>query len=500
MIIQCKKSRRQFLIDATGAFLALPFLSSWGGMSQAYAEGANATKFISILLRNGYHGSHFFPQIARSQMTAISPSTRQVALPEVISPILGSSFTPIRDKILIYRGLDYLCSGEVGHALPQFLSSRSGLTNGPYPVNTVQPSIDYFIANQVYGNTTPFRRIVNTSIDWYNSPGHYSWGDVSNGQVYQTSSYFRDVAPLWTSLFTSSIESSSEEQRRKNLNVGVVDRVMGAYRDLKNDTRLSAADKLLVDQHLAHLTDLEVQIRNAPITSCTAPDRVDISYGEAQPLNYRAATRTMIDMIVVALSCGLTNVVNFSLNPDTMFRGVAPFNTGHHDVSHNTSPDGAAVLSSILNELFGHIAYLITKLDQLGLMNGLVGFVGNEIGNQCSNTDGTPEAPSIDGNHAGLDAMCLLFGDPTILNTGKYVWAERGIRGGRWHNGFSAGWNEALVSVMDLFGISAATYELPGITGYGSYLAGANFSLTNADVISPLSVRGKPLLGFRKLA
>ncbi len=501
MIYQCKRSRRLFLIDASGAFLALPFLTSLSGLSEAEAvtdSAVTANKFISIYLRNGFHGSYFYPQIARSKMSPITATTLESNLPDVISPILGSSFTPLKNDILIYRGLDYLCSPEVTHNVNQFLLSRPVPADGIFSMETARPSIDYYIANQVYGQNTPFSRILNTSIEWRTVPINYSYSNVSGNKFSFNSTGFRDVETIWTSIFGGHEVSENEKQREKNLDSSVVDKVLNSYNNLRKDARLSGSDQLLVDQHITHLAELEKNIKNAPRNLCSGPEKLTIPYGEGLPIPYRAATRAMIDIMVAMISCGLTKVVNFNLNPDTIFAGLAPFNYEHHAISHGTNLDSAQKLSAILAELFDHIAYFITRLKETNSMTGLVGMIGNEIGNQAGGSDGTPESPSIDHNHAGLDAMCMLFGDPAILNTGKYVHAERGIRGGRWHNGYYAGWNEGLVSIMDLFGVPPSAYEIPGQAGYGFYSNSANFGLTKADVVSPSTIRGKALDGIRR--
>jgi hypothetical protein len=497
MILECKRTRRQFLIDATGAFLAIPFLSSLSPLSEAEATSTTASKFVSIYLRNGYHGAHFYPQIARNTMKPITSTTLEADLPPVISPVMGNSFTALRDNILIYRGLDYLCAGEAGHNDYQFLLSQPVPQGGIFSLSNSSPSIDYHIANQVYGNSTPFQKILNTSIDWRNSPITYSFSNVVGNSFSMNGSGFRDVNPLWTSIFEGNQGTVAEELRKKTLDTNVVDSVLDGYNNLRRNSQLSNADRILLDQHISHLSDLEKNIKNMPLNLCRGPDKSSIPYGEGLSTAYRNATRAMIDIMVATISCGLTKVVNFSLNPDTIFRSIAPYNYGHHDISHGTTVNEALGLSVILAELFDHIAYFISRLKEVGALTGLVGIIGNEIGNQSQGSDGTPQTPTIDQNHAGIDLMCVLFGDPSILNTGKYVHYERGIRGGRWHNGYGAGWNEALVTIMDLFAVPPSAYEVPGAVGFGTYSTGANFGLTNADIVSPNTLRGKPLAGIK---
>ena len=486
------KSRRQFIVGSGGTLLAIPFLPS---LSKVFgqSEANNPTrKFISILTRNGYFGSHFYPRLGNSAFVNISPTVKSALLPNDISPVLGS-YNDIKNDILLYRGVDYVSAVQSDHSNKHFLAAQQD-------VNTY-PSIDYFIAKKVNQGIIPKQEILNASVHWYHSPASYSFVLGANNSIVNSPAY-RNVDAIW-SLFFGNLPSNVEDQaRQRGQKIAVGDLVLKSYKSFLAHPGFSLEDKRALEQHIEELHSLQARVIASQAQVCTVPPKLTVEYSEnaGQQVPYRDAVKVMTDLIVQAMKCDLTRVVNLDMSADVLYRGVPPYNSGHHDLSHNGDPDSIAKVNAILKEQFDQVAYLIRELKNAGLTKGLVGLVGNEIGNQNgSNDDGTPENPAMDGNHAGLDIMSLFFGDPEILNTGKLIVHHRASRSGRWRQSLGSAWNDVLCTTMQLCGVEKSAYEIPGNPGYGTYMSRSNFELVDSSIVSPPNERGNLVLGIKKI-
>ena len=81
-------------------------------------------------------------------------------------------------------------------------------------------------------------------------------------------------------------------------------------------------------------------------------------------LRQHHAAQSQVDIAVAALRCGMTHVVNFYIDPDTLLtdalHGVIG---GHHGASHDSSP---ASVDSILNAHRWSLGYLFDFLAKHG--------------------------------------------------------------------------------------------------------------------------------------
>lgn len=183
-----------------------------------------------------------------------------------------------------------------------------------------------------------------------------------------------------------------------------------------------------------------------------------------------------------------------------MYRALPGYEVGHHDVSHGNDLPSVNMILKIQQHIFSYVGYFKTRLRDEALLDSTLGFVTNEIGSQCAGSYGTPENPSVDGNHGAYNMQTMLFGLPGILNGGHVVSFVVGPRrGGRWSTIQGRAYNDLLVTIMHALGVPSNAYEKPGVKGYGDY-RGDIFGLVQPNIVSPPDQRGKPLAGILKIA
>jgi hypothetical protein len=483
--------RRHFLMGAGGAALAIPVLPSLFGHGAARAggeglcDGLTTRNFVSWRITNGFYGHHWYPSdAALTGLEVVAPNVREMMLADItgpISPLLDASFDPFRSKMILMRHIDRLDFSDhnPGNGLFGWSNVLDGLTG--IDVAGLPPSIDQLMADKVFGGTfSP----LNLSVRWSSEGASCSFTTTAQGNLVMEAASYPEQA--FQKLFVGLDVDDVTAQRLRAQKVTLVDRALEHYLAVRNDSRLSAADRDVLDQHIEHMQKLEQQL-SCDAIECAPPEQP--AQWNMTPEMVDSAAQAQVDIAVAALRCGLVRVVNFYLDPDVlMTESLHGVIGGHHGASHDASP---ASVDSIANAHKWHMRYLVdflTKLDETvnpvdgtTLLDDSLVFVNNEIGNQSGPAGNDPN--SLDTNHIGIDTQVLLVGScGGVLRTGTFLDYRTDFTRSRWSQYVGTAYNSVLVSCMLAMGLQPDDWEVGGEPGYGD-MRGAQFGMTPLDQV-----------------
>lgn len=503
-LVQHGLSRRVFLRGAGGALLAMPLLESLlprvaGAQATPAAKRLIVLKSFSTQLikqwypsfsggtyklkDSKYSGSKADGTTLLTQKLAAGPYTwaplRDFQTASGISGILGPKLNPFLDKLTLIRGLDFLPS--VNHNFGGLLGNFSSCTNAtPCDADSLMdvPTIDQVLAySPKFYQTTPGLRSLHISQGVVDSMS-YSDGGQAGGPVQQLKARTnpRDV---FNDLF-AGVMLPGTASAGPNPDALLVDKVTEQYRALTKSPRLSAEDKLKVQQHINLLAEVEARLSSSTTFSCVKPlEPASLANNSGtNPADILAKWDVFLDLVVAAITCDRTRIITLGLHK-ALGPGPDPANStliGHyhsedasggtwHGLAHDFANENSRrMLAGINGWIAGEIfAKLLGKLDVVEsgnttlLDNSLVCW-GNELG----------------FNHIGYSVPMLLAGSAGgFIKPGRYLdyidWdgksyfsqEDGNVIKGIPHNRF-------LVTAMQAMGLSPSDYERAGQAGYGS--------------------------------
>ena len=527
--------RRMFLKGAGGAVLAMPFLESLVPRQAAGQTVTPPKRFIVLKSFSTQLVQEWYPrftgngyQLKDTKYAGSSKADGTTLLTQKlvsgknytwapltdfqtstgISGILGPALNPFLPKLTLIRGLDFLptVNHNYGGLLGNF-SSCTAATPCDADSLTDVPTIDQVMAysTKVYP-TTPGLRYLHISQGVTNSMSYSDLG-TKGGAVQQLSARtnpldaFNDVFAGFTSGGTNP-----PPMRDKLL----VDRVYGDYMRLKQNSRLSGADKQLVDRYVSLVSELQAKLTpsGTPMMSCTPPV-APASMANNTALNTTDITTKwglFLDVVTAALMCDRTRVITIgvhkALGPSPDSASTAQLGYYHsedasggtwHGLAHDFSNANSRRLLKGINAWIASevFAKLLAKLDvpEMGgstyLDNSLV-YWGNELG----------------FNHIAYSVPCILAGGAGgFIKPGRYIdyidWDGRAYfsqENGNVIKGIPH--NQFLATALQAMGLAPADYETGGKAGYGSTSVNSRTSDTWA-VDYDLSTVGQILPGIK---
>ena len=473
--------RRNFLMGAGGAVLAIPALNSLlPAAARANVGDGVRRNFISYRITNGMFGHDWFPSDAASSgLSLVEPNVREMALGDIdgpISTLLDASFDPFRDRMNLLRHIDRLDTADHNRRTGLFgWSDLEGID-----VASLPPSIDNVIAQHAFD----FPSIpLNIGLRWSQTAASCSVTTTAKGEVVEQPGLYPEQA--FQALFADFNEDDTAAARRREQKRLLVDQALEHYGAVRNHPRLSAADRDRLDEHVEHMYTLENQL-SLTAADCSPPE--DPTGLSNSPENVDAKAQAVVDIAIAALRCEMTQVVNIYLDPDVLFTDELHGVAGHHAVSHNSD---ASSVQAIQNAHTWHMRYLndfLTKLDvgedpiNGGTMldNSLV-LVNNEIGNQ--NGQSGTQVDDVDLNHGALDNQVLMIGSAGgRLRTGNYLDYRTDFERNRWSRYIGTSYNWVLVTSMLAMGVEPDAWEVNGQPGYGD-MRGHNYNMTPLDQV-----------------
>jgi len=508
-------SRRRFLRGGGGAALALPALPSLLPRA-ARASTTRDRCFIALgTMHGGVWSSNMWPDdsVLSEHSTYASRVIRSANLgsvastssgSRVLSPVLSGDSTVFSSRILsrmnIIRGLDipWYIEHHTGGHLGNFASNDGNGVDGVRMYAYPSPTIDQVLAwSDVFypDSSAVVERSVaggRRAMSWdYASPAVRS-GPIQ--EKYANNSSYQ----MFLRLFRPS-------EAYGDLDGALVDKVIDNYHRLRSDPRLSSEDGRRLDEHVERLFDLErrltLDISCSPTFEGGGTEPALDSHsltGSAthfrDPDSQIQYWQLFAEVIVAAMSCGLTRVA--TLNSNDTFSDYA--GDWHGDIAHQAHlSDGlaqainAAAHQRAFEGVFLDIARRLDEVDTGDgntLLDDSLLMWTQESG---ALTHETQSVPIITAGGAGGG-----------LHTGNYVdyrdldaawdiegFHEQGIPG--------LIWNQWLGTVLQAMGVDPGDYESfytgDERGGYGPVYIGARYGSTYDSAI-PVAGETLPIL------
>jgi Protein of unknown function (DUF1552) len=453
-------SRRQ-LLAALGVGAAMVPLSSF----RKSAQGANPpfpTRLVIVTSSNGINAHSLWPTIG-----PLAPLT-QAQFPNVLAPLWD-----MRAQLLVPMNMqhaagenDPLVLGDPGHrAYFTLLSGIASIGSGGVPSGAGGPSIDQYIARALRdgGSQTPVSSL-ELGCWTLNQPVHRAvWQGKNNALPAQSS-----PSTLFKDFFSGGADVATLRQRRRS----VLD---ATHKNLENYAkRFGGDDRVLIDGHLSSLRQLELELdpKNAAAASCTLPNGIE-EFSQSDSNNYDKIGRKQVELITLAMKCGLTrvatlqfgdsNMADFHFPPQNSFLPEAAGRDAHFEIGHAGSFDAAPPPTTERAQTADYLAK--TAFDRWHLAR---------FGDLVRNFAATPE-----GDGTMLDHSVLMYinqfgiGGAHNLSPLKMVLAgscNGYFKTGRAFDAKGAPLNKVFVSLCQAMGLSNNTF---GSSAFGEGPLGA---------------------------
>ncbi|HKO50262.1 MAG TPA: DUF1552 domain-containing protein, partial [Polyangiaceae bacterium] len=341
-------NRRMLLRGAAGFTLGMPFLGSLLGRSeQAKAQSfAHPKHFVAFGTCDGGLWQEFmYPgdaSLKDSMQAAAGHAVRRGALmpaitgdTAVLSPVLSaksSLLTPrLASKLNVLRGFDI--SFYMGHHGGGHLGNYGKSDQGD--ALPLLPTIDQVLAksDKFYADA---QGVMERSL--VIGREGMSWEAQKGGVI--AISPNNDQKALFKSIFRASPSSQPSVVDKP-----IVDLVIEDYRRLRDSNRrLSAADKIRLEEHLARLAELERKLNVVPAMTCgnvLEPTPAGSRRGNAEA--QAAYVRVFNDIIAAAFACGTSRIATLSGGDATTEYSFSDY-TGdwHGDIAHGAFDESAS--------------------------------------------------------------------------------------------------------------------------------------------------------------
>ncbi len=379
--------RRHFLLGLGGAALAIPFLSSLERPARAGDPQRRPRFFYLGTDHGGCWDTNFFPTTSTPSHANVL-SGHKVSWGKLAAKVAGgrATMSPVLDasgavltpalvaKMNVLRGLDvpWYIAHNTGQHLGNFArNDNNGADGAAVSMLGMRPTVDQLLANspEFYtksdvASTTLRSMIIN--------PGRqlsWSFADPAQG----TASAVQNVQGLSSSiqLFNSVFGA---EMMTKPKRPPVIDKVLANYKSLRqSNTRLSSADKMRLDAHIAMLGDLESSLKAQ--LACTVPDAptddAQSHQNRTTAADAAAWGQLFVDVVAAAFSCGASRIGVLGWGDTSAFSGYTGTDW-HHDVAHQWYLDQQqGWLTESYQAVFEKVfVYLAAKLDQIDDGNG----------------------------------------------------------------------------------------------------------------------------------
>ena len=364
-----KRFSRRTLLAATGASsLLLPLLHQERGFG---ADPVIPKRIIFVVTGNGTIEDSFWP----------TGSEGNITLAEISSPLEAH-----KQKLIFPKGIDLRVwaednpfggNGDAHHCWGSVLTGTKPATGdpphdpgGPGLALASSQSIDQYIAQQFDKQKSMAFPVLSVR----------AWG--RDGSGYATLSWTGSKAPfsaesdprkLFDSLFAGVSANAPDPTlvRLRKKRQSVLDYVGKALeRQSKN---LGTDDQQKIALHLDAVRNIERQLEGGSVTNSCKPPTVDGATDFNKIENFPALIESEMDLIVAAMSCGLTRVSTLALGDGEDYNIFFPWlgiphqgiefpERHHHDISHRPGVNNADKINverwymSMLAKLFDKLA------------------------------------------------------------------------------------------------------------------------------------------------
>lgn len=281
---------RRTMLRGSSVLLGLPLLEAMVGRNAQAA--ATSAPLVTFFIPNGLPLEFFVP------------------------PTIGSGFevTPLLEPLAAHLESLVVVTGILGVGGPDsHAAGTCGFSTGQLCTNlgASGPSIDQVAAAQL-GEDTPFSSLVVTANNQasYDSNGYSSacFANISWSGPEQPVPAENDPAVLFMRLFgdgtpQAAIDAEIRAARRHS----VIDHVKSDIERMR--PRLGTGDRARLDAHLEAVREVEKRIDLT--ISCTVPEPPSGYPESTWESGYDERARLLLDLLALALSCGLTRYGSF---------------------------------------------------------------------------------------------------------------------------------------------------------------------------------------------
>lgn len=385
------KFSRRFILRGAGAAVAIPVLPSLLTASEARAQAAANPRCFAHFATNhgGVWAANMFPAAPSSGVETQTYAGREIRrFPlaarrangmATISPVLSAPDARLPDsliaKMFSVQGVDipfYIAHNTGGH-LGNFARNDGNGGDGELAqMNAQRRTIDQIMAwsPAFY----PDLSVVKERVMLVSSRMSYNF---SNPQA--RTGTIQEITPITstpTALFDQLFPQTGGTARPP-----IIDKVLESYTRLRNSPRLSAADKVRLDDHVQRVHEL--QRRLTARVSCSNTTRpsgtyAGLSMGAVEynqpyaldPAAHGGYFQALNDVLVLAMSCGISRISVARIDPIfSTFMG-----DWHQDVAHQTAqPDGMRqqVMWESHQRIFADVVVdLARKMDAVDMGDG----------------------------------------------------------------------------------------------------------------------------------
>ena len=430
-------SRRLVLKGFGGAAIALPLLEV---QHEALAQTVSGPKRFMVFFEHGgtlcasrKNGTRYDGTGTNQGKDAWDPAvkTEQLVVGPIHQPLVG--FT---DQLIVARGIDNMAckqqspyGGDHGWANASTLTSAVVKSVNDDSQVAQGPSIDFVLANRLaQRQPVPFP-IVSLAVPAHNygTPFYQAAGQAVEGDFNPTTVFNR----LFAGVSTTS-QPDPAAARARALKKSVLD---GVHKNLDlYKTKLSAADKVAIDAHLSSIRTLEQEVAATAVpmvAGCSKPDITGAGTTATTGYYNIDISKTgpvMVDILVHAFRCGLTNVGTLNLG-DFFQTWLKPTYPAAYDIGHSlhhAARDVGATGSDASRFQAWYDTMLINRQWRMGLLARLMTGLKNSpegTGNMLDNSLilATSEF-STGADHSCADLPILLAGKAGgKLRTGRFV-------------------------------------------------------------------------------
>ena len=480
--------RRQFLLGAGGAALALPFLPSLVSKDAQAAGPDTRKRFVAMATRHGgIWPEHMYPDssllmgggnYAGHDVRWGTLGYTQNNGDGYISPVLSSRglTATLAQKMNLVRGIDipfYLAHHTGGHLGNYALNSGIG-DDGVRMRNFPRPTIDQIMAwsPEFYPSLDG---VLERSIHVGERGMSTNWSNpaAQSGSIQQTNTD-RSSRAVFDRIFASGDSGVSTRPP-------IADKILENYTRLRSSNKgLSAQDKLRLDEHIERIDELQRKLNtDVACMGVTQPTKDSGAVRAQQGYSFNPGMMREFwslhnDVIAAAFACGTSSIATMYCDDTfSMFSG-----RWHEDVAHradNNDGGGQRIIRDA-HQLFFDAVFvdLIAKLDAIddgdgqSVLDNTLGMWTQECGILTHNSHSIPIVTA--GSVAGQ------------WNTGRYL-DYRNLtkvrttnKGARFNISPGLIYNQWLGNILDAMGLSAASYERDGVGGYGHlYIGSSNY-------------------------
>jgi len=354
-------SRRAVIRGAGGVAIGLPFLEAMRP-SRAWAQAAVPKRLITWFSGNGQMPAYWYPTGTETNFT----------LNTAHAPLL-----PYQSKLVLFDGVnndagkDPVYGGHQG-SFAAMISGMPFVT--PQSFNTMRPggpSIDQLVAAKI-GSATRIPHLPTGVVPPGSGNGNAlqaigSWLGATQliPPVSQPSALF---AYLFMNGAAGMPQNTMAADNLRTLRKSILDGVSSRFTALR--ARVGTDDKARLDAHLQSIREVETQVLTVqPQMTCTVPTRPADTFSLLNS-NIPAWAKVNLDMMVLALGCDITRVVNWFWF--AMGSGGVTFSwLGHTNTHHNLAHANALQQMTEINTWFStQLAYVMSGLDKYTDVSG----------------------------------------------------------------------------------------------------------------------------------